>query len=105
VTLTKRQRETLLVWCNRVRGKIEAPAVERMRKGKRNEERVCSLANTINYRVAAKERVRVDEQDVYRGEDAFEPDEVIAKTPQFAERFIREFDRGEHDELVGSGWE
>jgi hypothetical protein len=104
VTLSRRQTETLLAWCNRVRGRIGAPATQGMRKGKRNEVDSCALANTINYRVTADDRVRVDEQEVYRGEDAFAPDEVIAKTPRYAERFIREFDRGEHEELVGRGW-
>jgi hypothetical protein len=104
VTLTRHQKQALLAWCNRVRERIGAPAVEGMRKGKRNEADSCSLANTINYRMTVKDRVRVDEQEVYRGEDAFAPDDVIAKTPQYAERFIREFDRGEHEELVGRGW-
>jgi hypothetical protein len=104
MTLTPKQYEALLAWANRVRERIGAKPVDRLRKGQPQDEQHCPLANTINHHVRGKARVRVDESDVYRGEDAFEPDERIVKTPEYAERFIREFDRGDHPELVGRGW-
>jgi hypothetical protein len=104
MTLTFRQYESLLNWANRVRAKMSAPALERMRQGKPEEAAHCALANTINYRVAPSKRVKVDESEAYRGEDPFSPDEILAKTPEYVERFIRDFDRGKHPELVGRGW-
>lgn len=104
MTLTEKQYERLLHWCNGVRAKLGASTVDRLRKGAPGEAAHCPLANTINYRVAAHRRVQVDETDVYRGEDPLEPDEVVAKTPMYAESMIRDFDRGNHPELIGRGW-
>ena len=104
MTLSDRQYATLLSWSNRVRARIEAAPVERLRRGSPSEAERCALANTINYRVARPRRVQVDESEVYRGEDPFAPDQVLVRTPVYVERFIRDFDRGKHPELVGDGW-
>lgn len=104
MTLTEREYERLLKWSNRVRAKLDAPPVELLRRGKPQEADSCPLANTINYRLARGRRLHVDESEAYRGQDPFAPDEVIAKSPDYVERFIRDFDRGKHSELAGSGW-
>ena len=104
MTLSASQYRQILDWCNRVRAKIDAPPVDELHKGKCQDAGRCALAETINHKVPRRQRVNVDEMDVYRGDDAFEPDEVIAKTPEYIERFIREFDRKTHPELVGRGW-
>lgn len=78
--------------------------MERLRRGQPQEAAHCALANTINYRLAPSKRINVDESEAYRGDDPFAPEEILAKTPNYVERFIRDFDRGEHPELVGKGW-
>jgi hypothetical protein len=104
LSLSPKQYAALLNWCNRIRTGIELAPVDRLRRGKCQDAARCSLANTINYRVPTRKRVQVDETHVYRGEDPFEPDEVIAQTPLHVERFIRDFDRGDHQQLIGTGW-
>jgi len=104
LSLTQAQYDAVLAWCNRVRAKLDAPPVDRLHRGKCQDAARCALSRTINHRLPARRRVRVDETDVYRGEDPFEPDEVVARTPRHIERFIREFDRGLHGDLTGRGW-
>jgi hypothetical protein len=94
----------VLDWCNRIRSHLGAPEVPSLRKGQCQDSGRCALTNTINYRLGARKRVQVDESEVYRGDDAFEPDEVVAKTPRYVESFIRDFDRGKHPDLIGTGW-